>query len=420
MNVIQFLRNNISRICLTAFLIYSPFLTYGQEKIYGLLYTDMQPVSITIRDGLIKDVKRMNKLPKGTQPLIVAPGFIDNQVNGFAGISFSTGNSELTAEGIRNATYAIWRTGVTTFLPVINTNDPGLIKKNIVALAHMKDEPSLLGSIPGFHMVGPYISPVDGYRGTHPLKYVKKPDWQEFHDLYESSGRSILQVTLAPELEGAMEFIDKCISGGIVVALGNHNASSAIISEAIERGAKIATNIGSGLAENIRKSENPLWPQLSDDRLLASLVCDKFNLRPEEINVFYKVKGPSGTIIASDVTKYASLQPGNYKTDYGDQVELTGEGMLKYAGQDIVYGSASPIKDGVANLMNITGCSLSDAFMMASTNPAKLYGFSDRGSVEAGKRADIIMFRIIDSEIVISKTFVKGNLVYDTTTPDSR
>jgi len=70
--------------------------------------------------------------------------------------------------------------------------------------------------------------------------------------------------------------------------------------------------------------------------------------------------------------------------------------------------------------MNITGCSLSDAFMMASTNPAKLYGFSDRGSVEAGKRADIIMFRIIDSEIVISKTFVKGNLVYDTTTPDSR
>ncbi len=415
MNTIRFLRNKISRTCLAVFLVFSPLLTYGQEKIYGLLYKDMSPVSITIRDGLIKDVKRINKLPKGIQPLIIAPGFIDNQVNGFAGISFSIGNSELTAEGIRNATYAIWRTGVTTFLPVINTNDPGLLKKNLVALAHMKDEPSLLGSIPGFHLEGPYISPVDGYRGAHPLKYVKKPDWKEFQDLYESSERSILQVTLAPELEGAMEFIDKCISGGIVVALGHHNASSEIISEAIERGAKIATNIGSGLADNISKRENPLWPQLSDDRLLISLVCDKFNLRPEEIRVFYKVKGPSGTIIASDVTKYASLPPGNYKTDSGDQVELTGEGMLKYAGQELVYGSASPIKDGVANLLEISGCSLSDAFMMASTNPARLYGFSDRGIIAAGKRADIIMFQVIDSEIVISKTYVKGNLVYDAT-----
>ena len=154
---------------------------------------------------------------------------------------------------------------------------------------------------------------------------------------------------------------------------------------------------------------------MSDDRLLISLVCDKFNLRPEELRVFYKVKGPSGTIIASDVTKYASLQPGNYVTDFGDPVELTREGMLKYAGQNIVYGSASPIKDGVANLIDLTGCSLSDAITMASTNPAKLYGFSDRGIIAVGKRADIIMFQVIDSEIVISKTYVKGNLVFDAT-----
>ena len=115
----------------------------------------MMPVEITIRDGLIRNVKRMNKLPKGSQPLIIAPGFIDNQINGFAGVSFSVGNSELTAEGIRNATYAIWRTGVTTFLPNINTNDRELIKRNIVALAHMKDEPALLGSIPGYILKGP-------------------------------------------------------------------------------------------------------------------------------------------------------------------------------------------------------------------------------------------------------------------------
>ena len=119
------------------------------------------------------------------------------------------------------------------------------------------------------------------------------------------------------------------------------------------------------------------------------------------------------------MTKYASLQPGKFVTDNGDSVELTSEGRLIYAGQNIVYGSASPIKDGVANLMNLTGCSLSDAVMMASTNPAKLYGFSDRGSIAVGKRADIILFRLVGSEIVISKTYVKGNLVFNAT-PDSR
>jgi N-acetylglucosamine-6-phosphate deacetylase len=418
-NIIRLIKNNLFRICLAVLFVLSPCLSYSQEKIYGLLYTDMMPVEITIRDGLIRNVKRMNKLPKGSQPLIIAPGFIDNQINGFAGVSFSVGNSELTAEGIRNATYAIWRTGVTTFLPNINTNDRELIKRNIVALAHMKDEPALLGSIPGIHLEGPYISPVDGFRGSHPLKYIRKPDWEEFQDLYELSERSILQITLAPELVGAMEFIDKCKSNGIIVGLGHHNASSEIISEAVARGARIVTSIGSGLANFIDKSDNPLWPQLSDDRLLISLVCDKFSLPPEELRVFYKVKGPSRIIIASDVTKYASLQPGKFVTDNGDSVELTSEGRLIYAGQNIVYGSASPIKDGVANLMNLTGCSLSDAVMMASTNPAKLYGFSDRGSIAVGKRADIILFRLVGSEIVISKTYVKGNLVFNAT-PDSR
>ena len=151
---------------------------------------------------------------------------------------------------------------------------------------------------PDFISEGPYISSVDGYRGSHPLKYICKPNWEEFLSIYETSGKSILQVTIAPELEGALEFIDKCKAKGIVVALGHHNASAEMITEAIDHGASIAIHIGDGLAKTIDPHFNPLWPQLSDDRLLISIIGDGFRLRPEEIRVFYKAKGPDNTIIA--------------------------------------------------------------------------------------------------------------------------
>ncbi|MBN2862580.1 MAG: amidohydrolase family protein, partial [Bacteroidales bacterium] len=151
----------------------------------------------------------------------------------------------------------------------------------------------------------------------------------------------------------------------------------------------------------------------SDDRLLVSMICDGFHLLPEEVRVFYKVKGPDRTILASDITGYSSMSPGKYVTSEGDTIELTGEGRLKYPARDVLYGSTSLLKDDVTNVMKLTGCSLADAIKMASTNPARLYGLNDRGTIEVGKRADLIMFRMVDSQIVISRTYVKGNLVYN-------
>ena len=87
--------------------------------------------------------------------------------------------------------------------------------------------------------------------------------------------------------------------------------------------------------------------------------------------------------------------------------------MLRYADSKVLYGSATALKEGVANIIKLTGCSLNDAIKMASTNPARLYGLNDRGAIEEGKRADLIMFEMIRSEMLIRKTYVRGNLVYD-------
>jgi N-acetylglucosamine-6-phosphate deacetylase len=80
-----------------------------------------------------------------------------------------------------------------------------------------------------------------------------------------------------------------------------------------------------------------------------------------------------------------------------------------------LYGSASPITKGVGHIMEVTGCSLADAIQMSSTNQAKLFGLDDRGTLDPGKRADIILFHLDNFKVNIEKTYVKGELVYDAT-----
>ena len=86
---------------------------------------------------------------------------------------------------------------------------------------------------------------------------------------------------------------------------------------------------------------------------------------------------------------------------------------VRISSQNVLSGSASPIKKGVANVMKVTGCTLEEAIRMASTNPARLYNLDDRGVIEVGKRADLILFEIIDNEIDIKQTYASGKLVYD-------
>ena len=211
-------RNQMIKFRLTLIFAFISSFLFSQNTITGILYSDNKPVSVTIKDGKISKIKRIKKLPEGSENLYLAPGLIDNQVNGFAGVSFTFGGGELTPEGVKKATEALWETGVTTYLPTLTTNSNELLKKNFEVLAKAKDDPSLLGSIPGFHLEGPFISPVDGFRGAHPLRFVRKPDWNEFLELNKASGNNILQVTIAPETEGAFDFISKCTASGILVA----------------------------------------------------------------------------------------------------------------------------------------------------------------------------------------------------------
>lgn len=406
---------NFKQILYLVFLIlnFGFIETNAQQMIEGIHYATGKPVQIKIENGKITEIKSINKLNDENAKTYISPGFFDNQVNGFAGVSFAFGESDLTKEGIEKATSELWKKGVTTYLPTLTTNSQEVLVRNFKILANSVNDEKLRGSIPGFHLEGPYINPEDGYRGAHPKQFVRLPNWNEFMEMYNASNGKILQVTIAPELDGAQDFIKKCSEKDIVVAVGHHNANKEQLDLAVKNGAKTSTHLGNGCANMINRHINPLWPQLANDDLMISIICDGFHLLPEEIKVFYKTKGVDKTIITSDVTSYAALEPGQYKTETGETIELTKEGKLYYPAQNVLYGSASPITKGVGHVMEVTGCSLANAIQMASTNPAKLYNLNDRGLLEVGKRADLVIFTLDDFKVNIQKTYVKGELVYD-------
>jgi len=373
----------------------------------GLSYQDGKLVSVSILNGKI--VKIDHLLPgEKSSGFYVAPGLIDLQVNGFLGVDFS--DQTLTGEALLKVTKALWEIGITTFVPTVITNDQVSLLKSFTILAAALDDEELKFSIPGFHLEGPYISPVQGYRGAHLEKYIRNPDWEEFSELQKAAHNNIIMITLAPETEGAIPFIKKCSEAGVVVSLGHHNGSSDIIRQAIEAGASMSTHLGNGCANMINRHDNPLWPQLADDRLTATIITDGFHLNSEEIQCFYKMKGLEHTVLVSDMLDLAGLPPGEYKR--GERIVLLTPDVIKYPAEDVLAGAVSPLTSNVTKMMKFTGCSLGNAIRMASTNPARSLGLKDVGELKQGMRADLILFTIENDRIIIQKTIIAGKEVY--------
>lgn len=380
------------------------------QDIEGLFYLDSSPISIVIVDGKISKINRKDKLPDSVLAnIFIAPGFIDNQVNGYMGVDFSSPG--LNAEDIRKVTQSLWKVGVTTYLPTIVTSPHERLVENFAVLAEATHDLDIALSTPGFHLEGPFISPENGYRGAHNRDWIKLPDWQEFLKINNAAENKIIQLTLAPELDGAMDFIQNCVAQGIVVGIGHHNASAEQIKQAADHGAAISVHLGNGCANFIQRHDNPLWSQLAEDRLMASIIVDGFHLQPEEVKTFFRAKGVDRLIITSDVTKLAGMPPGEYSWNEM-KVVMTADGMIKYPAQDVLAGASLPITRGIFNIMKFTNCSLLEAIQMATINPTRLYGLNDRGEIKVGKRADLVLFSIGENDLVIHKTFLAGKEVF--------
>lgn len=398
-------------IWLFIFIIFSSELNSSKPEdtfaIEGIHYMDSKPVIIHFKKGSISKIVP-NRNVSNASKLLVAPGLIDIQINGYMGVDFSGPN--LTVEDVIKATKALWEVGVTSYFPTVITQDISIIKKNLAILAKAKDNPEIGMSIPGFHLEGPYISPIKGFRGAHLEKYIKKPNWEEFLELQKAAKNNIKIITLAPELEGAIPFIKNCVKNGLVVSLGHHNGTVLDIQNAVNAGARMATHLGNGCANQINRHHNPIWPQLSEDHIKISIIADGYHLTKEEVRSFFKVKGVDNTILVSDALDLAGLPPGEYIR--GERKLLLTPEVVKFPGENVLAGAASPIRRCIEVMMDFTQCSIAEAIKMACSNPAKMFSLDHLGELNLGKRADLILFSKAGNKIEIQKTFVNGKQVY--------
>jgi N-acetylglucosamine-6-phosphate deacetylase len=386
-------------------------LNEGNElrSVEGLHYITGRKISVGFSKGSISTIKDVPLAADEESLPFIAPGLIDNQVNGYCGVDFS--GKDLTIAGIRKAANAMLADGVTTFIPVVVTGSRDDMLRNFTILNEAMGDDQLRHSIPGFHMEGPWLSPETGFYGCHPVRFLRKPSISEFAGYQEAAGGRIIELTLAPELEGAMEVIRYCKDNGVKVALGHTNASASVINDAVRNGATISTHLGNGCANLIDRHRNPLWPQLANDLLTPSVIADGHHLLPEELMVFAKAKGFDNLIITSDVNFLIGMDPGVY--DYmGSKIEMSADGLVRVPELNCLAGASMPLKKGIEIMMRDTGCTLSMAVNLATKNVARILDLDDRGSLEPGKNADLILFTLADGKFKIIQTINNGELAY--------
>jgi N-acetylglucosamine-6-phosphate deacetylase len=319
----------------------------------------------------------------------VAPALFDLQINGCLGHSFNS--PQLTECDIREVAKVCADHGIGSFCPTLVTNSFEALRHGLATIHHAcESDAALAHAMPAIHLEGPWLSAEDGPRGAHPREHIRLPDWEEFRRLQEAASGKIRLVTLAPELEGALEIIEKLVNNGVVVALGHTGATSLQIREAIKAGAKLSTHLGNGSHAYLPRHDNYFWEQLAADELWASIICDGFHLPRNLVRSILRVKTPQRTVLTCDAGSLAGLPPGRYR-EWSQDLEVVTEGKIVIPGTSYLAGSWA-FTDACISWLTVTGeVSLRDAIDLATLQPRALLGLP-LPRLEAGSQTDLVLF----------------------------
>jgi N-acetylglucosamine-6-phosphate deacetylase len=352
-------------------------------------YATGQPVEIAIDRGRIASVTPPTSAPADLAADWVAPSFFDIQVNGSHGVSF---NSEhLTADEVRRVADVCRTHGTGGFCPTLITAGANALAHGFATLARACDaDPALARAMPAFHLEGPYIAADDGPRGAHPREHVRPPDWDEFRRWQDAAGGRIRLVTLAPELPGALPFIERLTAGGVVVSIGHTAATPEQVRDAVAAGAKLSTHLGNGAHAVLPRHPNYIWEQLADDGLWASVIPDGHHLPASVLKSILRVKTPARTVLISDASSLAGLPPGRYQI-WGSEFEVRPEGKIVVPGTGFLAGAAVFLDACVGHILRLGLANLREAVEMAAVRPRELLGLP-MSMLETSEPADLVLF----------------------------
>jgi N-acetylglucosamine-6-phosphate deacetylase len=305
--------------------------------------------------------------------MVRLPGLVDLQVNGYKGVDFS--GAELTPENFAWACHELLSAGTTAFLPTLVTSAAEIYARNLPIIASVINAGEFQGRVLGIHLEGPFISALDGARGAHEARWVRRPDVGYLEELIRFADGKVRLITIAADQDWAEDLARCAVSHGIAVALGHHMANEQDLERLVAVGAKALTHLGNGVPSMLSRHQNPVWAGLANDDLAATVIADGHHLPPSMLTTILRTKGVERCVIISDASSLAGLAPGEYWS-MGARVRLEENGKLHNPVTGYMAGSSATILACANHLVSLGLAGFNELVTMFFYNPLRLLGLS--------------------------------------------
>jgi len=383
-------------------------LTLTATRLYTPIHCIERPIMLVEGETIVDIFSQADRpLPSRSRLVdfgdaILVPGFVDIHIHGGAGHDVMNPD----ATGFVALERLLAAHGVTSYFPTTVTAaiDQTLLALDCLATAIEQAERGPAADdhraqALGIHLEGPFISHVR--RGVHPPTHLQRPSLNLFDRFWQAARGRIRIMTIAPELEGAMEVIAEAARRGVCVSLGHTDCDLDTALAAAAAGARHATHAFNAMRPLNHRDPGIIGAMLTDSRLSADIIADGIHLHPAIVELFLKAKGPDLSVLITDATAATGMPDSRYHLGTMD-VEVkdgrcTAEGKLA--------GSVLTMDRALRNVMQFAHWNLQDALRPATLNPARVTGLTQRGKLEPGCVADIA---ILNSRGEVKTTIVRG------------
>ena len=370
--------------------------------------------SVIVEDGVISDVTKGDTAADKVVDLggrYLAPGFIDMHTHGAGGHDFMDG----TEEAIKGACMTHLSHGTTSIVPTtltcLNSELFNFFEVFRKVKADWHEGPNLLG----IHLEGPFFNAAQA--GAQDPKFLQLPTRENFMPILEAGGADIMRISVAVELEGALELGEELKKRGIIAAIGHSDATYAEVAKAVEAGYSFVTHLYSGMSALHRVGPYRVLGVVESaylfDELGVEIISDGKHLPPELLRLIVKNKGIDNICLITDSMRGAGMPEGS-RPKLGSltngQETLIRDGVAMMPDLKAFAGSVCTTDRCVRTMYKLAGVSLPDAVRMMTANPARVLGINgSKGTIANGMDADLVVF---DEDINISSVYVGGEPRY--------